>query len=93
MSKNTVLILSILALSACKATTPEPYKKDHKPEQRHEYNGLKGWVQSERDRVHLINNELKNKCDSAKISLAIAQNDNQTEGIEEFASKIKRVCK
>lgn len=93
MNNKAILILSTLALSACKATTPEPYKKDHKPEQRHEYNGLKGWEQSEKDRVYLMNNELKNKCDSAKISLAIAQNDNQTEGIEEFASKIKRVCK
>ena len=92
LNNKVILILSTLALCACNATTPEPYKKHLKPEQRSEYNGLKGWAQSEKDRVYLMHKESKRKCASARVSLAIATSENQTEEIEILTNKIKRVC-
>ena len=41
-------------LQACKATQPEPFQIDRAPEDRTEYNGLRGMVQQQKDQNYLM---------------------------------------
>lgn len=73
MNKHTLLPILAGALFACNSTIPEPYQADRAPEERTEYNGVKGVIQQQKDQSYLLSKELSEKCENAKIDLAVAK--------------------
>ncbi|MEQ2355905.1 hypothetical protein [Pseudoalteromonas piscicida] len=92
MNKSLVVILAVSLLSACKATVPEPYQKGREPESRTEYSGVEGLVQQQQDQNYLMRKELQDKCDDAKVNLAIAKSDKATKAIKKHQREIKDYC-
>lgn len=80
------------ALCACEATLAPPYQEDREPDDRTEYSGAEGLVQQQKDQNYLMRKELSDKCDKAKVDLAVAQTNNNSDAIKELTSQIKRVC-
>ncbi|MDC8829286.1 hypothetical protein [Alteromonas gilva] len=60
-------------LSGCGVTQPEPFDAAKSPEERREYNGLKGLVQQQKDQNYLMAAALQQQCDAARVDLAVAQ--------------------
>ena len=87
-----ILVSLIVFLSACGATQPPPYQKDRKPEDRDQYNGVEGMAQQQKDQNYLMSKELSDKCTEAKIDLAIAQTDKNTNEIEKQNALISSTC-
>jgi S-adenosylmethionine:tRNA-ribosyltransferase-isomerase (queuine synthetase) len=87
-----ILVSLIVFLSACGATQPPPYQKDKKPEDRDQYNGVEGMAQQQKDQNYLMSKELSDKCTEAKIDLAIAQTDKNTNEIEKQNALISSTC-
>lgn len=92
MIKYLSLFSIVLVLQACKATQPEPYQADKAPEQRTEYNGLKGMAQQQKDQNYLMTKELSDKCNNAKIDLAIAEKEGDLDKVKVHKSTIDKTC-
>ena len=89
---NLILVFLGVLLSACGATQPPPYQKDRKPEDRDQYNGVVGLAQQQKDQNYLMRKELSDKCSAAKIDLAIAQTNKNTNEIEKQNALISSTC-
>ena len=92
MNKHTALLILAGALSACNSTTPEPYQADRAPEERTEYNGVKGVLQQQKDQSYLLSKELAEKCENAKIDLAVAQSAQNPEETKRQKKKVALNC-
>jgi len=82
----------IVMLSACGATQPPPYQKDREPEDRDQYSGAEGMSQYQKDQSYLVKKELSDKCTTAKIDLAIAEADKNTNDIKKQNALINSSC-
>ena len=82
----------IVLLSACGATQPPPYQKDRAPEDRDQYSGAKGLTQQQKDQTYLMSKELSDKCTGAKIDLAVAESDKNTNEIKKQKALISSTC-
>jgi len=90
---NKYLSLSLLVLlTACGATQPPPYQKDRAPEDRDQYSGAEGLKQQQQDQTHLINKELDDKCNAAKLDLAMAEQESNTGEIHQQIELINSTC-
>ena len=92
MFKYLPIISIVCLLQAFKATQPEPFQKDRTPEDRTEYNGLTGMVQQQKDQNYLMSKELSDKCNEAKIDLAIAESEGNLSEIKENKKTISKMC-
>lgn len=94
MSKlNIILSLTIIAaLGACSSIQPPSYEKDKSPENRKEYNGLKGVIQQQKDQSYLMSAELQKKCDAARIDLAVAESTGEEAQSKAQRAIIKATC-
>ena len=92
MLNKFIPVSVIVLLSACGATQPPPYQEDRKPEDRNQYNGAEGAVQQQKDQTYLMNKELSDKCETAKIDLAIAKADNNASDIKKQNALIRSMC-
>ncbi len=92
MNKQTALLILAGALSACNSTTPEPYQTDRAPEERTEYNGVKGVLQQQKDQSYLLSKELSEKCENAKIDLAVAQSAQNHKETKRQKKKVALNC-
>ena len=90
--KLSIFISSTFILSACNATPPPAYQSDKSPEERTEYNGLKGVAQQQKDQSYLMDKELSDRCIEAKISLAIAESEKNKNETKHQQSIVKLVC-
>jgi len=79
-------------LSACSANITTPYQKDITPENRREYSGVEGMVQYQKDKRYLMDKELADKCNSAKIELIVAESENNASEIKKQHELIKNTC-
>lgn len=93
MLKKFFFLLAVLALAACTATEPEPYQADRKPEDRTEYNGLEGALQQQKDQGYLLSKELSEKCENAKIDLAVAESQSNTKDADKQKDIIAKTCR
>ncbi|WP_462183080.1 hypothetical protein [Pseudoalteromonas maricaloris] len=67
-------------------------KKNREPESRTEYSGVEGLAQQQQDQNYLMRKELQDKCDDAKVNLAIAKSDKATKAIKKHQREIKDYC-
>lgn len=74
-------------------TQPEPYQADREPEDRTEYNGLEGIVQQQKDQGYLMSKALRDKCDNARVDLAVAEFQGQVDEIETQKDIIANTCR
>jgi starvation-inducible outer membrane lipoprotein len=89
-----ILCLSLAVLLAgCGATSPPPFEKDKTAQEREYYQGATGLVQQQKDQNYLMNKELSEKCEQARLDLAVAASEGQKENITHFKSVIKQSCK
>ena len=90
---NKLIITSLIFLLAgCQVTNPPSYQKDRKPEDRTEYNGVEGVMQKQKDQSYLMNKELSDKCEAAKIDLAIAESEGNEKDVEKQKELISHTC-
>ncbi|GEA07588.1 hypothetical protein KUL42_23490 [Alteromonas sp. KUL42] len=94
MSKlNIIPSLSIIvALGACSSIQPPAYEKDKSPENRREYNGLKGVIQQQKDQSYLMSAELQKKCNAARIDHAVAESTGDDAQSKAQQAIIKATC-
>ncbi|MDK1287477.1 hypothetical protein [Pseudoalteromonas umbrosa] len=85
--------LFALLLTGCKVNEGEPFDKDAAPEERTEYQGVEGVVQSQKDKVYLMNKELTEKCKNAKVDHAVAITNNDIKAQEAQLEIIKSTCR
>ncbi|MBO1255381.1 hypothetical protein J3L16_06750 [Alteromonas sp. 5E99-2] len=85
-------IILLLSLSACRATQAPPYQADREPENRDTYNGIKGLSQYQKDQVYLMEKELSEECEEAKIELGIAETKQDESSIKTQKKIISRSC-
>ncbi|MCC2616360.1 hypothetical protein LJ739_08920 [Aestuariibacter halophilus] len=92
MKLPVIIVTSSLLLSACSAKLAEPYQADRAPENRDEYSGVEGLKQYSKDQVYLMNKELRDKCETAKLDLIEAKTRKDEDGIARAESLIKQTC-
>ncbi|WP_417441244.1 hypothetical protein [Idiomarina sp.] len=92
MYKHIFFIASVLLLSACGATKPEPYEKDVSPENREKYSGAEGMEQYQKDQSYIMSKELADKCASAKMEFLIAESEENTKEMEKQKEIIEDTC-
>ena len=92
MFNKLVSLSLVVLLSACGAVSPPPYQKDRAPEYRDQYNGAEGLAQQQKDQTYLMNKELSDQCTTAKIDLAIAETDKNTNEIKKQKTLISDTC-
>ncbi|KZN53386.1 hypothetical protein [Pseudoalteromonas luteoviolacea] len=85
--------LFALLLTGCKVNEGESFDKDAAPEERTEYQGVDGVVQSQKDKVYLMNKELTEKCKNAKVDHAVAITNNDIKAQEAQLEIIKSTCR
>lgn len=83
----------VTLLTACGATSPPPYEKEKSAEEREYYQGATGLVQQQKDQNYLIKKEMSEKCEQARLDLAVAESEGQTDTIAHYQSVIKQSCK
>jgi hypothetical protein len=89
-----MLCLSVAVLLAgCGATSPPPYEKDKTPEERKYYQGATGLAQQQKDQNYLMKKEISENCEQARLDLAVAETEGETDTIAHFKSVIKQSCK
>ncbi len=93
MLKLTTVMVAMLLLTACNMTQAPAYQKDREPEQRDTYSGLEGLAQYQKDQAYLMDKELTEKCENAKIDLAIAQKEGNQREIKKQESLIANNCR
>ncbi len=90
LSLISIVTLSVLSLlSGCSS---EHYQKDRAPENRDQYSGAEGAVQYQKDQSYLLTKELSDKCEAAKIDLAVAQSNKNSKEIEKQQALIENSC-
>lgn len=92
MFKSLTFIVIVFSLFACSATQAPPYQKDRTPEDRDQYSGAEGLVQYQKDQVYLRSKEISDKCNQAKIDLAVAQTNNNSDATRAAKAMVKRKC-
>lgn len=80
----------IILLSGCSS---EHYQKDRTPENRDQYSGVEGAMQYQKDQGYLLTKELLDKCEAAKIDLAVAQTHKIPKEIEKQQNIIESSCR
>lgn len=90
-NKSPLILLCLL--TGCAVTEPEPYQSDRAPEDRTEYNGVEGALQQQRDQNHLMSKELADKCDNARVDLAVAESQGDIEQVEKQRELIDKTCR
>ena len=73
MKKLFSFVALLLCLSACSATQAPSYQADREPENRDTYIGIEGMGQYQKDQAYLMEKELSEECQNAKIELGIAE--------------------
>jgi hypothetical protein len=87
-----VIPLTVL-LAGCKVNEGEAYEKDKSAEERSEYVGTEGLAQAQEDKVYLMDKELRDKCNDAKISYAVAKSNNNEKEAQAQKAIIANTCK
>jgi len=82
-----------LFLSGCQVNEGEAYEKDKAPEERTEYNGAEGIAQAQKDKLYLMDKELRDKCNDAKISYAVAKSNQNEKEAQAQKAIIANNCK
>ena len=80
-------------LSGCKVNEGEAYEKDKAPEERSEYVGTEGLAQAQKDKLYLMDKELRDKCNDAKISHAVAKSNNNEKEAQAQKAIMANTCK
>lgn len=93
MLKKVAFVVFALLLSGCTMTQPEPYQADREPEDRTEYNGIEGIVQQQKDQGYLMSKALRDKCDNARVDLAVAESQGQVDEIATQKDIIANTCR
>ncbi|QPB84463.1 hypothetical protein CWC22_016305 [Pseudoalteromonas rubra] len=94
MKKQRLFIgLCLVTLAGCQVSQPAPYEQDKAPEERQEYNGAEGLAQAQRDQVYLMDKELRDKCNNAKVDLAVAKGEKNGPEIARQTDIIKQTCR
>lgn len=94
MIKSILGLSVVLLLTACGATSPPPYDKEKAPEDREYYQGATGLMQQQKDQNYLMKKELSEKCEQARLDLAVAESEGEgSDIIAHFKSVIKQSCK
>ncbi|AOT09435.1 hypothetical protein [Pseudoalteromonas luteoviolacea] len=83
----------VLLLNGCKVNEGESFDRDATPEERTEYQGVEGVVQSQKDKVYLMDKALTDKCKNAKVDHAVAITNNDIKAQEEQLKIIKSTCR
>ncbi|BDX06152.1 hypothetical protein [Planctobacterium marinum] len=90
---KTIIVLSLISLiSACNVTQAPPYEADKAVEDRENYSGTKGMVQYGKDQNYLAKKELSDKCERARIDLAVAINEGDEKQVKAQEGIIQRNC-
>ncbi|TMP81882.1 hypothetical protein CWB73_05625 [Pseudoalteromonas phenolica] len=94
MKRLLIAVLPLaFVLSGCKVNEGEAYEKDKAPEERSEYVGTEGLVQAQKDKQYLMGKELRDKCNDAKISYAVAKSNNNEKEAQAQKAIIANTCK
>lgn len=89
-----ILYLSVVTLLVgCGATSPPPYEKEKTPEEREYYQGATGLVQQQKDQNYIMEKQMSEQCEQARLDLAVAESEGQTDTIAHFKSVIEQSCK
>ena len=86
------IIISLSVITGCSVTEPSAYDKDKAPENRTEYNGWEGATQSVKDKIYILNKEQNRKCQAAKVSRAIAEQENNDAEVKQQEKIISLNC-
>lgn len=92
MIKTLTLIAFVSLISACNVTQAPPYEADKAVEDRKMYSGTEGMVQYGKDQNYLAKKELSQKCERARIDLAVAINEDDEKQISIQQGIIQRNC-
>lgn len=84
---------TMVLLSGCKVNEGEAYQKDRAPEDRTEYTGVEGLKQAQKDKTYLMDKELRDKCNDAKISYAIAKSNQNEKEMQAQKAIMAKTCK
>lgn len=91
------LLIAVLplafVLSGCKVNEGEAYEKEKAPEERSEYVGTEGLAQAQEDKLYLMDKELREKCNEAKISYAVAKSNSNEKEAQAQKAIIANTCK
>lgn len=93
MFKPHYLYFLVLAITGCTSAQAPAYQEDRAPENRTEYNGLRGVVQQQRDQNYLMSKTLSEKCNNAKVDLVVAQSQDNKEDMETQKRIINETCR
>ncbi|OCQ18885.1 hypothetical protein A7985_22070 [Pseudoalteromonas luteoviolacea] len=93
MKLALVTACAAFVLAGCKVNEGASYDKEAEPQDRTEYVGVEGVVQSQKDKVYLMNKELSDKCKNAKVDHAVALTNNDQQALKRQEKIIKSTCK
>lgn len=93
MLKSIFCLPVAILLAGCGATSPPPYEKEKAPEDREYEQGATGLVQQQKDQNIIMKKEMSEQCEQARLDLAVAESEGQTDTVEHFKSVIKQSCK
>ena len=91
--KRDLIAAFCFLLVGCQATQAPAYQANKSPEERTQYNGLDGVIQQQKDQNYLLSKELKDKCDKARIDLAVAQRERNDESVSIHEGTIEKTCR
>lgn len=86
------IIISSSLIAGCNVTEPSAYDRDKAPENRTEYNGWEGATQSVKDKLYVLSKEQKRKCQAARVSRAIAEQENNDTEVKQQEKIISLNC-
>lgn len=89
---KTFGLVIVVFILGCSASQPPAYQKDRAPEDRTQYSGAEGLTQQQKDQSYLMDKELSEQCQEAKIDLAIAKTDNKVADIKRSEAIIADSC-
>ncbi|MFQ3197496.1 MAG: hypothetical protein ACI8R9_001241 [Paraglaciecola sp.] len=93
MLKARLSLPLMIVLVGCGSTRPPHYEKDKAPAEREYYQGATGLMQQQEDQNYLMKKELSEKCEQARLDLAVAASEGQGDNIAHFKPMIKQNCK
>lgn len=91
--KHYLIAAFCFLMMGCQASQAPAYQADKSPEERTQYNGLDGAIQKQKDQNYLLSKELKDKCDEARIDLAVAQRESNEESASIHQGIIEKTCR
>ena len=93
MKRLLIAVLPLVfVLFGCKVNEGEAYEKDKAPEERSEYVGTEGLAQAQKDKLYLMDKELRDKCNDAKISYAVAKSNNNEKEAQAQKAIMSNTC-